>query len=26
MEVYVTDPMQEPDPAKRETIIYFPVK
>ena len=25
-EVYVTDPMQEPDPAKRETIIYFPVK
>ena len=25
-EVYVTDPMQEPDPAKRETIVYFPVK
>ena len=25
-EVYVTDPMQEPDPTKRETIVYFPIK
>lgn len=25
-EVYVTDPMQEPDSSKWETIIYYPVK
>lgn len=25
-EVYVTDPMQEPDPEKWETIVYFPIK
>ena len=25
-EVYVTDPMQEPDTLKWETIIYYPVK
>ncbi len=25
-EVYITDPTQEPDPAKLETIVYFPVK
>lgn len=25
-EVYVTDPMQEPDTAKWETVVYYPVR
>lgn len=25
-EVYVTDPMEEPDTAKWETIVYYPIK